>query len=263
MNLLESNTLTGQDIHEATCVLTHVVESSGKMFVRLFADSILGDGEYTAYITIQLDGSGPEYHFVPMSNASVEAGVTSMMMISSPFPVLVGDVVKVYLTGLAGDTADPDILTEIWSDDTALASVWTNEKAAYLDTAISSRVAESVWTDEKAGYLDAAISSRTDETVWTDEKAGYLDAAISSRATDAAGSGPYNWDVTVTSGGVPMYQVLVWCTVDEEGLTEAVASGRTNSAGFVRLWLDAGTYYLWYRYDGYTFGDQPETIEVG
>ena len=139
MNLLESSTLTNQNISSALLVHTYTADAERKIFFRLFADAIAGDGDYVAYVTIQRAGAGSAYRVAPITTATVETGVTASMLQGVAFPVSIGDVVKVYLTGLAGDTATPDIITEVWDDDAVLSSVWTDAKAAYIDAAISSR----------------------------------------------------------------------------------------------------------------------------
>jgi hypothetical protein len=116
MKQLESSTLSNQDISSALLVHTHTANADREIFVRLFADQVAGNGDYTAYITIQRLGAGSAYRVIPVTTAAAAAGVTAISMTTISFPVSDTDVVGVYLTGLAGDTVTPDIITEVWTN---------------------------------------------------------------------------------------------------------------------------------------------------
>jgi hypothetical protein len=78
-----------------------------------------------------------------------------------------------------------------------------------------------------------------------------------------AGSGSLTWTYTVTDEdtGVPIADVDVWVTTDEAG-TNVIASGKTNQAGQVTFYLDAGTVYVWKQKSGYNPTTNPDTETV-
>lgn len=117
MRRLETSTLSNQSLVTALLCHTYTADADRSVFVRLFADQIAGNGNYVAYVTVQRLGDGSEYRIVPITTAAVASGVTSAALTTIAVPVKSTDVLKVYLTGLAGDTTTPDIITEVWEDD--------------------------------------------------------------------------------------------------------------------------------------------------
>lgn len=64
----------------------------------------------------------------------------------------------------------------------------------------------------------------------------------------------------VVYAGQPVDGARVWVSTDSAG-QQVVTFGVTDSFGNVNFYLDAGTYYLWKRYNTYLF-DNPETLVV-
>lgn len=129
---------------------------------------------------------------------------------------------------LEGDWSTYTQLDSLINTFDTFAKIWTEQKAAMLDEAISSRAAassalsNSVWTDARAAKLDsldAAVSSRAaastalSNAVWTNTRAAKLDSVdttVSSRAaastalsnavwTNARAAKLDNLDTTVSS----------------------------------------------------------------
>jgi hypothetical protein len=117
MIVVDTSTLSNQDIHTALLCHTYTAKADRQIFVRLFADQVAGNGTYTAYLTMQRLGAGSFYEVQPRTAPSVASGVTSIAFTTIPLSVQETDVVKVYLVGLAGDTTTPDIITEVWDAD--------------------------------------------------------------------------------------------------------------------------------------------------
>ena len=138
MRFIESSTLNNQNISAALLTHTYTADADRGLFVRLFADQIAGSGDYIAYVTIQRLGAGSFYQVVPITTATVGA-VTSVAFTTIEFSARSTDVVRVYIDGLAGDVATPDIITEIWESGAVLNTVWTDAKAAFVDVAVSTR----------------------------------------------------------------------------------------------------------------------------
>lgn len=130
MRQLETSTLSNQDISSALLVHTYTADADRELFFRLFADQVTGNGDYVAYITIQRLGAGSAYRAIPITTAEAASGVTAICLTTIPIPVKNTDVVKVYLTGLGGDTTIPDIITEVWEAGNAVAG----DKMDLLDT---------------------------------------------------------------------------------------------------------------------------------
>jgi len=117
MKLLETDSASNQDISTAYNAGTYTANAARMVFVRLFADQIAGNGDYTAWLTIQRAGSGSAYRVVPITTAAVASGVTAACLVTIGIPVTNTDVVNAYILGLAGDTTTPDIACEWWEDD--------------------------------------------------------------------------------------------------------------------------------------------------
>jgi len=84
----------------------------------------------------------------------------------------------------------------------------------------------------------------------------YVNVAVSTRTTLGAGATRRPYTLTDDDGS-PIADADVWVTTDVSG-NNVIASGRTNSAGVVVFWLDAGTYYIWRQKDGWNFSN-PDT----
>ncbi len=136
------------------------------------------------------------------------------------------------------------------TDNATLASVWTNTKAGYLDTAISSVLAA---TDFWGIALPGA---------YTSGEAGYILAGIKTKVDTLGGAGAITWTYTVTdsSTGLPISDVDIWVSTDVSG-ANIVATGKTNTSGVCTFYLDAGTYYIWSQKSGYSFTN-PDTEVV-
>ncbi len=115
MPLLQTSTLSDQNISSALLVGTYTATREIlAMMVMVLADQIAGNGNYTVYMTRQLAGAGSAYEYQGRTTQTVVSGVTAIAFQSDQFPVSNGDVIKVYLVGLAGDTTTPDIKCEFW-----------------------------------------------------------------------------------------------------------------------------------------------------
>jgi hypothetical protein len=110
---ISTSTLNNQNISVA--LLAHTFTNNTrirKVWIDVFLDQVAGNGDYIAYITRQKAGAGSFYESIRTTKAAA-AGVTSVMFNSIPLIVNATDVVRVYVIGLAGDIATPDIITEV------------------------------------------------------------------------------------------------------------------------------------------------------
>ena len=159
MRQITSSTLSNQNLATALNVATYTADADRMLFVRCFVDQVAGNGSYSAYVTIQRLGAGSFYEVQPRTAPTVASGVTAIGFTTIPIPVKNTDVVKVYVLGLAGDTTTPDVITEIWEDETAITATTI---AGYIDTEV------------------AAIKAKTDNLPSDPASAGTISTSFSS-----------------------------------------------------------------------------------
>ena len=116
MRQLATATFLNQDLHAALLSYTFAADADRGIFFRLFLDQIAGGGNYTAYLTVQRLGAGTAFRGVPLTTATVPSGVTAVMLTTGILAVKSGDVVNVYVVGLASDTTTPTVIVEVWDD---------------------------------------------------------------------------------------------------------------------------------------------------
>lgn len=78
----------------------------------------------------------------------------------------------------------------------------------------------------------------------------------------AAGVGAITWPYMLTSSvdASPIADADVWVTSDSAG-NNVLASGKTNQAGVVMFFLDAGPAFVWRQKSGWNFSNpDPETV---
>lgn len=116
MILANQNIITGQDASSPLLLATFTPAVSGEYFATVNLSLLAGTGIYRFITTRQIGGTGEIYQS-GTSAIGVSAGVTTLTISTIPTPLLAGDILKVYVQGLAGDTAI-DGVTEIFRSDT-------------------------------------------------------------------------------------------------------------------------------------------------
>jgi hypothetical protein len=117
LSQIDTSTLSNQNLSSALLVHTFTnTERVRKVFVEVDLDQIAGNGDYTVHATIQRAGAGSAFRVTPVSTGAVASGVTSASFVSIPIVLNATDVLKVYVTGLAGDTTTPDVITRVWEE---------------------------------------------------------------------------------------------------------------------------------------------------
>ena len=116
---IETDSLSNQNIATVLEIGSYTADADRSIIVQFFADAVAGNGDYTFYATLQINGSGSAYKLEPATVATVATGVTAFGGQSGIINVRSGDIVKVYLDGLAGDTTTPDT-TVRWFELAAL-----------------------------------------------------------------------------------------------------------------------------------------------
>lgn len=177
---IETDTNTNVNISSATAV--GVYTSTGDKFVmpQLLADQVAGSGDYVYYVTLQVNGAGSAYVIGPKTTHTAAAGETAIGAQGGFIAVRAGDVVTVYIDGLAGDTATPDV-TVRWFELDASANVTLWKGATAPDAPpTAAAVADAVWDAARSGHAGAGTFGATDE--W----AGSVDEAAIAAAVLAA-----------------------------------------------------------------------------
>lgn len=177
MRQITSSTLSNQSLATALLCHTYTADADRMLFIRLFADQVAGNGAYSSYITIQRLGTGSAYEVQPRTAPTVASGITSIAFTTIPVPVKNTDVVKVYLVGLAGDTTTPDIITEIWEDETAITATTI---ATYVDTEVAAIKAktDNLPSDPASAGTIATSFSSISSTLTT--IASYIDTEVAA-----------------------------------------------------------------------------------
>lgn len=108
---LETDTFTNKDISTAVVVGAYTATAVRFVMARLLVDQVQGNGDYVAYIKIQRNGAGSDYRIIPLTTANAASGVTAIGFMSGFNLLLSGDILSVYIDGLA-DTTTPDTICD-------------------------------------------------------------------------------------------------------------------------------------------------------
>ena len=218
-------------------------------------DQVAGAGDYIVHLRVQRGGAGSTYVMLPKTTGTAASGETAIAFQTIPIAVSTGDVVSVYVDGLAGDTTTPDVITDWYELDPVRPA--TADRTVAVDA--SGRVDVSLIegtdaTDALAAAAEAALAS-TDTSVGaiaadvttllsrlTAARAGYLDVlagwtgtlrqALRAMATKAAGES--SSDLT---GGSSTY---VNTTDSLENIKDSVSAGSASAADIAAELAAAG-----------------------
>lgn len=116
---IETDALSNQDISSALAIGAYTADADRLVLVQFFADQVAGNGDYTFYLVHQINGAGSSYRHIPITTAAAASGVTAIGGQSGMIAVRSGDVLTVYLDGLAGDNSTPDTIVR-WFELAAL-----------------------------------------------------------------------------------------------------------------------------------------------
>ncbi|HPV11715.1 MAG TPA: hypothetical protein PKW83_13735 [Verrucomicrobiota bacterium] len=113
--LLETDSLSNQDISSAVAIGAYTAAAVRLVSVRVLVAQAAGNGDYIIYGT--LTKSATEYRIIPITTAAAANGVTALAFVSIEIPLDVDDVLTVYIDGLAGDNATPDTRVDFYEHD--------------------------------------------------------------------------------------------------------------------------------------------------
>lgn len=116
---LETDTFTDKDISAPVVIGSYASDGDRLVKPQLLLSQVAGNGDYVYYVTLQVGGSGAEYVMGPKTTHAVASGETAIGAQGDFVFVRSGDVLKVYVDGLAGDNANPDTIVR-WCELAAL-----------------------------------------------------------------------------------------------------------------------------------------------
>lgn len=236
MRLIETDTNANKDINAAVSVGAYTATATRGVIVRLLADQVAGGGDYIAYVTVQLAGAGSHYRIIPLTTGTAAAALTAIGFVSIPVPVDTGDVLTVYIDGLAGDTTTPDVRVDFYEQD-------------YLRPTVTGRTLDVAATGEAGidltNKLDTAGILPT-VAAGAENGLPILSAALATSANvtqvkgatisdlDASGNVLAKLANTVTHGGSTAQLALKKITVansDNQGVAFSLRGGNPISPG--------------------------------
>lgn len=110
---LQTSSLSNQNIATALQIASFTnTTRQRKLYITAFADQIAGNGNYVIYAKRQLAGAGSAYEIGARTTVAVPSGVTAQAFPTIALMAEVGDVITVFLVGLAGDTTTPDTIVK-------------------------------------------------------------------------------------------------------------------------------------------------------
>lgn len=240
---IKTDSLSNQDISSALAIGAYTATADESVSVQLFIDQVAGGGDYVYYLTLQVAGAGSSYVFLKTTQTAA-AGETAIGAQSIPIDVRTGDVLTVYVDGLAGDTTTPDTVVR-WFGHEVLVTL--------ADDAITAAkiAADAIGASELAADAIAEIAA----------------AVLAVGTVFPAGAIEYTYTVSDVGTGLPIAGVEVWFTTDAGG-NNVVWSGTTDAFGVARdvnggkPRLDTGTYYVWKQRAGYVDDQNPDLENV-
>ena len=235
---IETDTLSNQDISSALAIGAYTADADRLILVQFFADQVAGNGDYVFYITQRLGGAGSSYRHIPITTAAAASGVTAIAGQSNMIAVRNGDVLTVYLDGLAGDTTTPDTSVR-WFELDSMVLAATQGAITWDQQVISANV-------NGDGALIVTNANVTGYGVRTSGAYGQYNAGTTAGVINqgtGSGVGVRNEGVTVAIQNVgneqTTGQIKVTANVDSEGALHLVNSN-TNGIGLMTSGGSAG-----------------------
>jgi len=245
---IKTDTGENVNISSATAIGTFTADHDMYVVCDVTLYGITGGGDYILYTKRQLGGAGDHAVVLPKATLPAATGETAISGQSGVISLKSGDVVTVYIDGLAGDTTTPDYITR-WFE------------AGVLVTLADDAITASVYDENTAFPIKSADTGAT-QIARVGADSDTLETLSDQIDGISGGSGgtATTYTVTDSSTGLPIADVHVWVSTDTAG-ANVIASGYTDASGEVVFMLDSGTYYVWSMKAGYNFTN-PDTEVV-
>ena len=205
---IETDTGTNVNISSPTAIGSYTSTGDKLIMVDVSIDQVAGNGDYVMYVTRQIGGSGSNYVILPKTTMAAASGETAISGQSGWITVRNGDVLTVYVDGLAGDTATPDWSTR-WFEDSGTAGV------AVASIANDAITAAALKADAVTEIADAILDEVVVGSYTMRQLLKVMAAALAGKAT---GGGT----TSVTFRGVDDASNVIVATVDANGNRSAV-----------------------------------------
>ena len=149
---IETDTGTNVNISSATAIGSYTSTGDKLIMVDVSIDAVVGGGDYVMYVKRQINGAGSSYIILPKTTMAAASGETAISGQSGWITVRNGDVLTVYVDGLAGDTSTPDYTTR-WYELAVQADV------SGIPDAILAKVIVGTLTVEQVLKVLAAVET--------------------------------------------------------------------------------------------------------
>jgi len=146
---IETDTGTNVNISSATAIGSYTSTGDKLIMVDVSIDAVAGNGDYVMYVKRQINGAGSSYIILPKTTMAAASGETAISGQSGWITVRNGDVLTVYVDGLADDTSTPDYTTRWY------------ELAVQLVTLADDAITASKFDESTAFPLKAADTGST------------------------------------------------------------------------------------------------------
>lgn len=161
---LETDSSSNVNISSATAVGAYTATGDALILPQLLVDQVAGGGDYVYYVTLQVGGSGSTYVFGPKTTNTAAAGETALGAQGGFIFARSGDVLTVYVDGLAGDTTTPDVMVR-WAAFPLPAA--TPGDTGGLALVGSTMVPDAAGTRTALGMADANLDEQLESIVAT------------------------------------------------------------------------------------------------
>ena len=142
---LETDSNANKDISSAVSVGAYT--ATGDVFVlpQILADQVAGNGDYVYYVTLQVAGAGSAYVIGPKTTHAAASGETAIGAQGGMIFMRNADVLTVYIDGLAGDTATPDVAVRFAAIPLPSAAAGASGGLPVLDANLVSAANVTYW----------------------------------------------------------------------------------------------------------------------
>ena len=113
-------TFSGKDISSAVSVYEYTVPASGMYSFQVRLAAVAGDDDYEVYLTLNDGDAQSDDMVAPKTTATLASGQTAVWFSTIKVAALVGDVINVFVLGVAGDTDEAGSV-RIFSENYAVA----------------------------------------------------------------------------------------------------------------------------------------------
>lgn len=239
---LELDSLDNTSIVAATAVGSYTCDADRMVFATLYAQGLAGGGDYIYYVTVTPSGLSEGEAL----KTTQTLGATTYVLFAQTIGVALrnGDVMKVYLDGLAGDGTTPDMRVNFYEDGALTpttagrtldvdanggAEVGSFQAGAITAAAIATGAidADALATDAVAELADG---------VWDELTAGHAITGSTGKALSDAGAAGDPWAAATRT----LTQTAAAVTAAVEGATITIQRGDTLSATLTGLASNTG-----------------------